>query len=194
MAGTSGTVVVGVTASAAIYKSCEVIRRIKDHGFRVTVVQTPESAKLISPVLFGSIAGSPVYTEMFSDPAAWDIHHVSLAREAVCVVVAPATANVIAKLACGIADDVLTCLILATTAPVLVCPAMNTNMYRHPATQKNLRELKKFGYEILGPVEGKLACGESGTGCLADPSEIAQSAEKLANSSRHSARGRGLRA
>ncbi len=167
-------VVLGVTASVAIYKACELIRRLREKGCSTTVVMTEEAGKLISAELFRALSGNRVYQGMFDSAQAWEIEHVSLAEKADVVLIAPATANIIAKLACGICDDLLTCVVTATKAPVVVCPAMNEQMYLHPATRDNMRRLEKFGYHLVSPKKGMLACGKVGVGCLADVETIVQ--------------------
>lgn len=167
-------IILGVSASIAIYKSCDIVRRIREKIGSVTVVMTRESEELIRPVVFQSLSGNKVYCGLFDPAETWSIGHISLAQEADLILIAPATANIIAKIAAGIADDLLTCTILATKAPVLIAPAMNENMYQNKITQDNIAKLKKLGYAFIGPREGKLACGDSGMGCLADSDKIIQ--------------------
>lgn len=167
MAVKQKNIILGVTASVAIYKACEIIRRLKDAGFSVTVIQTRESEELIKPVLFESLSQNKVYRGLFDAQGAWEIEHISLAKKADLILVAPATANIIAKITCGICDDLLTCVICATKAPVLIAPAMNENMYENKITQGNILKLKGLGYKFIEPKEGKLACGDKGVGCLA---------------------------
>ncbi|MCX5709347.1 MAG: hypothetical protein NT088_01255 [Candidatus Omnitrophica bacterium] len=170
-------IILGVTASIAIYKACDLVRRLRDAGYSVTVVMTSEAEELIKPIVFQSLSGNKVYTGMFSDPEEWEIEHISLADKADLVLVAPATANIIAKVAAGICDDLLTCVISATKAPVLIAPAMNTNMYKNKITQNNIKALKSLGYKFVEPREGKLACGKSGIGCLAEVETIVKAAK-----------------
>lgn len=165
-------VVLGVTASVAIYKACDVVRRCGDKEWDVCVVMTDEAARFISPLLFQSLSGNSVYHGLFGEPDAWEIEHVALADRAGVVVIAPATANIIAKIACGICDDLLTCVVAATRAPVVICPAMNDNMYTNKITQENIARLKSRGYVFVEPRRGKLACGRVGPGCLAEPDVI----------------------
>jgi phosphopantothenoylcysteine decarboxylase/phosphopantothenate--cysteine ligase len=171
-------IILGVSASIAIYKACDIIRRLKDAGFSVTVIQTKESEELIRPIVFESLSGNKVYRGLFESPEQWDIEHISLARKADLIMVAPATANIIAKLACGICDDLLTCAICATAAPVLIAPAMNENMYINKITQANIAKLKALGYKFVEPKKGKLACGDVGVGCLAEVDTIVKEAIK----------------
>ena len=171
-------VILGVSASVAIYKACEIVRKLRAEGCSVTVVMTREAEELIKPVLFQSLSGNQVYRGIFDAPESWEIEHISLADKADCVLVAPATANVIAKVAGGICDDLLTCVICATKAPVLLAPAMNENMYENKITQGNIQKLKSLGYRFIQPRTGKLACGKTGVGCLADVEEIIKEVKK----------------
>jgi phosphopantothenoylcysteine decarboxylase/phosphopantothenate--cysteine ligase len=171
-------IVLGVTASIAIYKACEIVRRLGKEGYSVSVVMTDEAKELISPVVFQSLSGGRVYSGLFSQTEAWEIEHISLASRADLVLIAPATANIIAKIACGICDDLLTCVISATRAPVIICPAMNENMYLNKITQENIRKLKSLGYNFVQPQKGKLACGTVGMGCLAEIDTIIKEAKK----------------
>lgn len=148
------------------------MRRLKEAGFSVTVIQTPESEELIKPIVFGSLSGNRVYRGLFEEAAEWEIGHVSLADKADLILIAPATANIIAKIASGICDDLLSCVVCATKAPVLICPAMNENMYKNKITQANIRKLKSLGYRFVEPRRGRLACGKIGLGCLAEVETI----------------------
>jgi len=179
MAQKAKNIILGVTASVAIYKACEIIRRLQDEGFSVTVIQTRESEELIKPVLFESLAQNKVYRGLFDQPEAWEIEHISLAKKADLILVAPATANIIAKVACGICDDLLTCVICAAKAPVLIAPAMNEQMYKNKITQGNIKKLASLGYKFIGPQKGKLACGDQGLGCLAEIKAILQEVKKI---------------
>lgn len=165
-------IVLGVTASIAVYKACDLARACSGAGYDTHVVMTPEAARLISPQVFRSLTGNPVRQEMFSPDAEWSVEHVALADRADLVVIAPATANCMAKIACGICDDLLSCLVCATDAPVLICPAMNDRMYRNAATQENVKRLRKRGYVVCGPRRGVLACGREGVGCLSAVEDI----------------------
>ena len=173
-------IVLGVTASIAIYKSCEIIRRLKEESFCVTVAMTKEAEEMIKPIVFQSLSGSKVYRGLFDLPEACEIEHISLAQKADLVLIAPATANIIAKLAAGICDDLLTCVIAATKAPVMIAPAMNENMYKNKITQENIRRLESFGYRFIAPRAGRLACGKTGIGCLAEVETIVKEAKKYA--------------
>lgn len=172
-------IVLGVTASVAIYKSCELVRRLKEEKFSLSVVMTKEAQELIKPRLFEALSLNKVYRGLFDEPFSWEIEHVSLADKADLVLIAPATANIIGKIASGICDDLLTCVVMASKSPVLICPAMNEAMYKNILTQSNIVKLKKCGYKFLGPAKGNLACGKTGIGCLA-PVEVIVKAVKLA--------------
>jgi len=172
-------VILGVTASIAIYKACDVLRRLKNEGFAVGVIMTPEAEKFIQPLLFQSLSGNKVYHGLFQEPQDWEIEHVSLAEKADLVLIAPATANIIAKIAAGICDDLLTCVCSATKAPILISPAMNENMYQNRITQENIRKLKSAGFRFVGPIKGRLACGKVGLGCLAEAETIVNEAKKI---------------
>jgi phosphopantothenoylcysteine decarboxylase/phosphopantothenate--cysteine ligase len=165
-------IVLGVTGSIAAYKAAEIASRLTQSGAKVNVIVTEEAIEFISPVTFRAITGRPVVTEMFDLASEFSIEHVSLAKAADIVVIAPATANVIAKLAAGIADDMLCCTVLATKAPVLIAPAMETNMYNNPITQDNLSKLKARDFVIVAPATGWLASGKEGLGRLADVNDI----------------------
>lgn len=172
-------VVLGVTASVAIYKACELVRRLRDKNFSVTVVMTEDAKRFILPQLFEAVSGNKVYSGMFEESVEWDIQHVSLAQKADLVLIAPATANCIAKIAAGICDDLLTCVVCATAAPVAVCPAMNEQMFLNKITQGNIQKLVKLGYHFVQPRKGNLACGKAGIGCLAEVEAIVKEAQRL---------------
>ncbi len=165
-------VVLGISGGIAAYKACELISLLKSAGAGIDCIMTRSATEFITPLTLGTLTQRPVVTDMFSPPADYEIEHISLAKKADIVVIAPATANVIGKLACGIADDMLTTTVLATHAPVLVAPAMNTNMYENPVVQENIRRLKDRGFLFADPAEGRLACGDSGRGKLAPVEDI----------------------
>ncbi|MDI6758283.1 MAG: flavoprotein [Candidatus Omnitrophota bacterium] len=171
-------IILGVSASIAIYKACDIVRRLKDEGFCVSVVMTREAEELVKPLLFRSLSQNKVYCGLFDPPQSWEIEHITLADKADCVLIAPATANVIAKIASGIADDLLTCIVLAAKAPVLFAPAMNENMYLNKITQVNIQKLKSLGYKFIAPKKGKFACGKTGVGCLAEVETIIKEVKK----------------
>ena len=166
------TIVLGITGSIAAYKAAEIASQLTQAGAKVNVIMTKEAIQFISPVTFRAITGRPVVTEMFDLASEFSVEHVSLAKAADIVVIAPATANIIAKLAAGIADDMLCCTVLATKVPVLIAPAMETNMYNNPVTQDNLSKLKARDFVIIAPATGWLASGKEGPGRLADTNNI----------------------
>ena len=165
-------IILAITGSIAAYKAAEIASQLTQAGSKVNVIMTKEAIKFISPVTFRALTGNPVVTEMFDLASEFSIEHVSLAKSADIVVIAPATANIIAKLAAGIADDILCCTVLATKAPVLIAPAMETNMYNNPITQDNLSKLEARNFVIVGPATGWLASRKEGTGRLADINDI----------------------
>jgi phosphopantothenoylcysteine decarboxylase / phosphopantothenate---cysteine ligase len=171
-------VVLGVTASIAIYKACELVRRLQDERMNVTVVMTREAEELIKPIVFQGLSGNRVYRGMFDEPDTWEIEHISLARLADLVLIAPATANIIGKISGGICDDLLTCTVCAAKVPVLIAPAMNENMYQNKIVQANIRKLKTLGYKFIEPVKGRLACGKTGIGCLAEVTDIVKAVKR----------------
>ena len=165
-------IIVAVSAGIAAYKAIEVVSRLRKKGAEVKVVMTQNSTHIASPLTFGEISGHPVALDMFEQVHQWDVEHIALATWADAYVVVPATANVIGKIYAGIADDMLTTTIMATTAPKYLCPAMNTEMYNNPITQRNLEGLRSLGYHIMDPAEGWLACGITGVGRLPEPEAI----------------------
>ncbi|MBP3427771.1 MAG: bifunctional phosphopantothenoylcysteine decarboxylase/phosphopantothenate--cysteine ligase CoaBC [Clostridia bacterium] len=169
-------VVLGVTGGIAAYKACEILRLLQKQGIDVYVVMTRNACSFVSPLTFETLSGHPVAVDTFERPATWEVEHIALAKRADLFLIAPATANIIAKMACGIADDMLSTTVLATRAPVMIAPAMNTGMWDNPATQQNLRTLESRGVQIVAPATGYLACGDSGAGKLEDVSVIAQRA------------------
>jgi len=173
------TIVLGVTGSIAAYKAAEIASQLTQAGAKVEVVMTREAIQFISPITFRAITGRPVVTEMFDLASEYSVEHVSLAHAADIVVIAPATANIIAKLAAGIADDTLCCTVLSTRAPVLIAPAMETNMYSNQVTQDNLSKLKARGFAVVGPASGWLASGKEGLGRLADINDIIGSIRQI---------------
>jgi phosphopantothenoylcysteine decarboxylase/phosphopantothenate--cysteine ligase len=159
-------VVLGVTGSIAAYKAAEIASKLTQEGMEVDVIMTREATQFISPLTFRALTGRPVAAEPFKSLSEFGIDHISLARSAEVIAIAPATANIIAKLAVGIADDILSSTVLATEAPVLIAPAMETHMYNNPATQRNLAILQERGFTIVGPDSGWLASGKKGLGRL----------------------------
>lgn len=165
-------VVLGVTGGIAAYKACEVVSRLRKLHAGVDVIMTENATRLVAPLTFETLSCRPVCVDTFSRTESWDVKHISLAQKADLFVVAPATANIMAKMANGIADDMLSTTLLATRAPILLAPAMNTGMWLNPATQQNLRTLQQRGISTVGPASGYLACGDNGAGRMSEPSEI----------------------
>jgi phosphopantothenoylcysteine decarboxylase/phosphopantothenate--cysteine ligase len=172
-------IVLGVTGSIAAYKAGDIVRRLQDQGCDVTVIMTDSAEKFITPLTLETLSQKPVLRDMFARDAKWDLAHISLAKLADVFVVAPATANIIGKMACGIADDLLTCAAVTTKAPIVIAPAMNTDMLTNPIVQENIAKLKKLGVKFVEPREGKLACGDFGKGALADVDEIVKAVVAL---------------
>lgn len=166
-------VVLGVTGGIAAYKACELLRLLQKQGMDVYVVMTKNACRFVAPLTFETLSGHPVAVDTFERPATWEVEHVALAKRADLFLIAPATANIIAKMACGIADDMLSTTVLATRAPVMIAPAMNTGMWDNPATQANIETLARRGVHVVAPANGHLACGDSGAGKLEDVSVIA---------------------
>lgn len=176
--GLSGrTIVVGVSGGIAAYKACDLVRLLVQEGAGVQVVMTANAQQFVTPLTLQTLAGRPVATDTFSLTQESEIGHIRLADTADAIVVAPATANVLAKLATGIADDLLTTVLLATRAPVVVAPAMNVHMWEHPATRANVEVLAARGVRVVGPGTGSLACGYEGAGRLVEPAEIVEALE-----------------
>jgi len=163
-------ILLGVTASIAAYKACDLVKELRRAGFDVTVALTKDAHHFITPLSLQTFSGNEVLTDFFG-PQAKPVH-IQAARESDLVVVAPATADFIAKIAHGLADDLLTCVILATPAPILVAPAMNDRMWLNAFTQENVIRLKQHGIGIIEPIKGSLACGYEAEGHLADNSKI----------------------
>ncbi len=161
-------VVLGVTGGIAAYKAADLASKLNKMGANVDVIMTKSATSFVTPLTFRSITGRPVVTDMFEEPAVVDIKHISLASKADIFIVAPATANILGKVACGICDDMLSTTIAATKSPVIFAPAMNTNMYENPIIQENIEKLKRFGYLFVEPECGRLACGTEGKGRLAE--------------------------
>ncbi|MBN1778484.1 MAG: bifunctional phosphopantothenoylcysteine decarboxylase/phosphopantothenate--cysteine ligase CoaBC [Clostridiales bacterium] len=172
-------VVVGVTGGIAAYKTVMLVSKLRKLGVNVDVIMTKNAQEFVAPLSFETISQNPVTTDTFRHGRSWEIEHISLARKADLFVVAPATANIIAKMAQGIADDMLSTTLLATEAPVLIAPAMNTVMWQAEATRENVRVLRERGVYIITPEKGTLACGEVGEGRMAEPEHITEEIVKL---------------
>ena len=171
----SKCVVIGVTGGIAVYKALDVISALRKKDIEVHVIMTESASKFVNPLTFQSISQNMVVTDMFAEPKAWEIQHISLAQKADLMLIAPATANIIGKVANGIADDMLSTTIMAAAkAKVIFAPAMNTNMYQNRIVQGNIEKLKSYGYEFIEPASGRLACGDIGIGKLADVNTIVE--------------------
>ncbi len=169
-------VVLGVTGGIAAYKACEILRLLQKRGMDVFVVMTKNACRFVAPLTFETLSGHPVAVDTFERPATWEVEHIALAKRADLFLIAPATANIIGKMANGIADDMLSTTVMATRAPVMVAPAMNTGMWDNPATQENVKKLIARGVHVVTPASGHLACGDSGAGKLEDVNVIAERA------------------
>lgn len=171
----SKCVVIGVTGGIAVYKALDVISALRKKDIEVHVIMTESASKFVNQLTFQSISQNMVVTDMFAEPKAWEIQHISLAQKADLMLIAPATANIIGKVANGIADDMLSTTIMAAAkAKVIFAPAMNTNMYQNRIVQGNIEKLKSYGYEFIEPASGRLACGDIGIGKLADVNTIVE--------------------
>ena len=162
------TILLGVSGSIAAYKACDLIADLREAGFSVTVVMTKDAHHFITPLSLQSFAGTEVVSDFFSVPGRTKPVHIELAKRSDLILVAPASADILAKLAHGFADDVLACTVLASTSPLVLCPAMNEKMYFNPATQENIERLKKRGVSFVPPVEGHLVCSDQGMGHIAE--------------------------
>ena len=167
-------IVLGVTGGIAVYKAVDLVSRLRKQGCEVRVVMTEHAQQFVTPLTFKEISGNQVAVSMWSSNQEFNVEHIALANWADAFVVAPATANIIAKMAYGLADDLLSTTLLAAQAPIVVCPAMNTGMYKNVATQENIAKLKSRGVTVMPPAVGKLACGTSGAGRLPEPQEIVE--------------------
>lgn len=172
-------VVLGVTGGIAAYKACEVVSRLRKLHAEVDVIMTENATRLVAPLTFETLSNRPVCVDTFSRVESWDVKHISLAQKADVMLVAPATANLMAKLAHGIADDMLSTTLLATKAPILLAPAMNTGMWTAAVTQENLQILLKRGVQTIGPGSGFLACGDTGAGRMSEPVEIVEAVKAI---------------
>lgn len=172
-------IVLGVSGGIAAYKACDLVSRLKKRGAQVRVVLTKSACEFVPPLTFETLSGNPAYTDAFDRK--FEIEHVALAKWADAMVVAPATANILAKMACGIADDLLSTTLLAVTSPVLVAPAMNAAMWKNAATQANVRTLAQRAVHFVGPESGVLACGDSDIGRMSEPERIVEAIETMLN-------------
>ncbi len=176
-------IVLGVTGGIAAYKAVEIVSRLKKAGASVHVIMTEGATKFVTPLTFRELSANPVAVKMWEEPKTWNVEHIALATLADLFLIAPATANIIGKIANGIADDMLSTTVMATKAPVILAPAMNTNMYLNPITQQNIAKLASLGYHFIEPGTGMLACGVEGPGRLAEPSTIVEYIENLTKQS-----------
>jgi len=169
-------IILGVSGGIAVYKAVELLRLLSKAGAEVHVIMTRAAQEFVTPLTFQTLSGNPVHTELFNLIAEREISHISLADRADLFIITPATANIVGKIASGIADDMLTTTVMATKAPVLIAPAMNVNMFTNPIYRKNEEKLRRFGYQFVAPVNGSLACGWEGEGKLAPPEVIFEAA------------------
>ena len=167
-------IVLGVTGGIAVYKAVDLVSRLRKAGCEVRVVMTEHAQQFVTPLTFKEISGNAVATSMWNANQEFNVEHIALANWADAFLVAPATANILAKMACGIADDLLSTTLLAAQAPIVVCPAMNTGMYQNSATQENIAKLQERGVTVMPPAVGHLACGTSGPGRLPEPQQIVE--------------------
>ena len=167
-------IVLGVTGGIAVYKAVDLVSRLRKAGCEVRVVMTEHAQQFVTPLTFKEISGNAVATSMWNANQEFNVEHIALANWADAFLVAPATATILAKMACGIADDLLSTTLLAAQAPIVVCPAMNTGMYQNPATQENIAKLQERGVTVMPPAVGHLACGTSGPGRLPEPQQIVE--------------------
>lgn len=165
-------IIIGVTGSIACYKSLEIVNQLSKEGYNVHVVMTRSAREFVTPLSFQTLSSNPVVTEMFDPVAKWDVKHIELAKQADLFVIAPASANIIGKIANGIADDMLSTIAMAVSCPTLIFPAMNTAMLQNPIVQSNMTKLTQFGYNVYGTGNGELACGDFGDGKLLPWEEI----------------------
>ena len=172
-------ILLGVTGGIAAYKAVEIVSRLRKAGAAVHVIMTEGATKFVAPLTFREISGNPVVHTMWDEPKTWNVEHIALAQWADCFVIAPATANMIGKIANGIADDMLSTVVMAATSPVMIAPAMNTNMYHNPITQQNISKLRHLGYHMIEPAAGMLACGIEGVGRLPEPVAVVEAIQSI---------------
>ncbi len=172
-------IILGVTGSIAAYKAADLASQLTKAGHVVTCVLTKSALEFVTPLTLGTLSKNPVITDLFAEKEGWQPGHIQLADEADLLLIAPATANILASMAHGFANDALTAIALATRAPILIAPAMNGKMWQHPATLKNVETLRDFGAQFVEPAEGMLACGYEGVGRLAEVETILQAVESV---------------
>ena len=178
---TGREIVLGVTGGIAAYKSAALVSRLRHLGANIHVIMTKNATEFVAPLTFQTLSGNQVTVDTFHAPEYWNVEHVALAKRAEIFVIAPATANIMAKMACGIADDMLSTTVLATKAPILLAPAMNTGMWTADDTRANLKTLRDRGVQTVGPGSGMLACGDSGDGRMSEPDEIVAAIDRILN-------------
>ncbi|HPW45763.1 MAG TPA: flavoprotein [bacterium] len=175
----SGRILFGICGGIAAYKCCELVRMMVKDGFDVHCVLTSAGAKFVTPLTLQTLSGNVVHTDMFDLMRGKKVNHISLARDSDIILIAPATADIIARTACGICDDLLSTVICATKSPVLFAPSMNNNMWENRITQSNVTRLREFGYNFIEPESGELACGDSGSGRLPDLEKILHAVKEI---------------
>ena len=173
------TILLCITGSIAAYRACDLLRELRRQGANVYCLMTEAATKFVSPLTFHSLSGNSVYSDPFSTHEDWNVLHTTLADKADLILIAPATADIIARLACGFASDLVTSAVLASRAKVLIVPAMNDNMYAHPITRENIAKLQSIGYEFVRPIEGDLVCGRVGMGHIEENDVILNAALKI---------------
>lgn len=171
-----------VSGSIAAYKIGDLITLLREQGARVTCVMTESAKHFVTPLVLRALSGERVYQDFFTPDSPYDVLHTSLADETDMIVGAPASADFIARLAAGMADDLATCIVLAARKPFLLVPAMNDNMYTHPLTQQNIQKLKEIGYRFVDPIRGHLVCGKEAMGHISDPQTVLEALEKILSS------------
>lgn len=172
-------IVIGITGGISAYKACGLVSYLKSEGANVYVIMTKNACNFITPLTLETLSSHEVVVDMFKEKSYVDVKHISLAKMADLFLIVPASANIIGKVANGIADDMLSTTIMATTAPVIFTPAMNTNMYKNPIVQGNIRKLREYNYLFIEPDKGMLACGDIGSGKLPSTKDIVESTKKL---------------
>lgn len=180
-------IVIGVTGGIAAYKALDVINRLKRLNVNINVIMTKNACEFVTPLSFETLSKNPVVTDMFLDKKTWEVEHISLAQKADLFLIVPATANIIGKVANGIADDMLSTTIMATKAPVVFAPAMNNNMYSNRIVQDNIKKLSEYGYHFINPAVGMLACGYEGEGKLAKVDTIVDYVKNIIDRSENNA-------
>lgn len=173
------SIVLGITASIAAFKACGIVSILRGKGYKVKCIMTPQAREFVTVTTLEVLTGEKVIWDMFERPPEISPRHISLAQSADMVLIAPATADIIGKIASGICDDIITCTVCSSAAPVVLAPAMNSNMYANPIVRDNIAYLEKKGYFFIGPEEGRLACGQSGRGCLSSPEKIVEAVENI---------------